>query len=231
MKRLFATLVISGLLQIHTAYSADVSVPHTFAAGSPAVAAQVNENFQTLANAINTLSARIYGTSCSSAITQDTDFAIISFGVGIGAGANFLHTETDLIKGDVCIKTDGSLKFSGKSYKYVEVNGPSADINQAIHTYDAIPGNDPQGELENLTGTYTLNSACELAINIDGDSIIMNMNSSLTMGVGGTGEKNELCNDGSDCAPGSGPDVGDSYFRDIILLVRKGSGATFCSTP
>ena len=41
------------------AASAQVSVPNTFSAGTPARAADVNANFQTLVNAINDLSSRV----------------------------------------------------------------------------------------------------------------------------------------------------------------------------
>ena len=49
----FAALVLAGTA------SAQVSVPNTFAAGTPARAAEVNANFQALVTAMNSLSTRV----------------------------------------------------------------------------------------------------------------------------------------------------------------------------
>lgn len=51
-------LMLCTLAAAPTAW-AQTTVPHTFAAGSPAKAGEVNANFQTLAAAINSLAARL----------------------------------------------------------------------------------------------------------------------------------------------------------------------------
>jgi len=59
MSRTFAVLVALVSSILGGPASAQVTVPNTFAAGSPARASEVNANFQALATAINNLGARV----------------------------------------------------------------------------------------------------------------------------------------------------------------------------
>lgn len=228
----FRLLSLSVLLNAG-ALHAEVTIDtlHSFNAGEPAVASQVNENFQALASAINGIKDRLDGVDCSSAITENLDFKFFSFGVGIGGGSSFMQAESDIMKGDLCIKTDGTLSLKDTNFHWVEVVGPPASFTKK----DIDPGDsDPDGDLQTTDLYYTLNNGCVFKVGTTSGftdpMMVFHMNSSMTMGVGGSGDKNELCEGGIDCASGSDQDVGDSYFKDIIVLVRKGSGATYCDS-
>ena len=225
-------LLFLGAVYPATVLADDVTVPHTFVAGTPASASEVNANFQALVTAINDLQQTLASTTCSS-LTSDLDFKLLSFGVGLGAGDSFLHSESGIGEIDACLKADGNLALQGTLEVFTEVNGPQ-NLAEAIHHEIAETGNDPEGDLVSGTIPYTLNTDCSIVVAasaIDADTdLTVHMNPALTMGVGLLTEKMELCNDGSDCNSGSGADVGDAYFKEMIVMVRKGPGATFCAS-
>ena len=213
--------------------AADVTVPHQFTAGTVAQAEQVNENFQALADAINSINQRLSQSACAEPITTDLDYKFVYLGVGVGGGANFVHVENDSSTADVCLKTDGTFVYQGRSTFYTEINGPQPTVSELIEHVEATTGNDPGGELETFTFNYQLNADCSLdliPLNQGDPELTIQMDRSLSMGVGATPEKAELCEGGNECSPTDEEYRGDSYLADMFILLRKGEGATFCSS-
>jgi hypothetical protein len=229
-KLIALAISIASLTPTSPALASDAAVPHTFVAGTPASAAEVNANFQALVDEINALKAAIGATACGT-VDAALDYEVISFGVGIGAANNALYNEAGVIRNDACLKPDGTLQIQGTLDSYTWTFGPLPNGNEAINHSFAEPGNDPEGELGTETLSYTLDTDCSLVVPIpDGGTLKVQMDRGLNMGVGVLTEKNELCSDGSDCASGSGADIGDNYYHELVVLVRKGAAASYCAS-
>lgn len=67
MKKLIIASILSALAT--TSIAADISIPNTFSSGTPAVAAEVNENFSVLATESNSQNVRINALETSSVIS------------------------------------------------------------------------------------------------------------------------------------------------------------------
>jgi hypothetical protein len=74
-------IAVACMLSLPVALNAEVTVPNAFTSGEPAVAGEVNQNFQTLADAINTLESSTGGDSSVPAVGA-------SFQIPRGTGEN-----------------------------------------------------------------------------------------------------------------------------------------------
>jgi hypothetical protein len=107
--RAFAlTLTTLAALAGSQAAQAEIIIPYTFAAGSPAKAGEVNANFQSLANAISSLSARLdktEGKLNSADLVGTYRFQSLQTELNAGVSNNVRVYTYD---GTVTLKADGS---------------------------------------------------------------------------------------------------------------------------
>ncbi len=109
---------------------AQVSVPNTFTDGTPALAAEVNENFQTLAAAVNssecaTSADVVCNTSCPAAPACDT---LGSYNQGFAAGGNGVDIASD--NAAVCTTAGGTYDAGADSCS-VDITTDNAAIAAA----------------------------------------------------------------------------------------------------
>jgi hypothetical protein len=108
--RAFA-LTLAALAGSHAA-QAEIIIPYTFAAGSPAKAGEVNANFQSIASAISSLSARLDKTE-GKLTTADLvgTYRFQSVQTELNAG-NSNNVRVYTFDGTVTLKLDGSASFT-----------------------------------------------------------------------------------------------------------------------
>ena len=96
---------------------AEVAVPNTFTTGSPAVAADVNENFSVLATAINDLAARVEALEAapglSSGVPVAGRYSLISTGTQFYRTGTYVELEDRLMRGRLEIYTDNTWLLTG----------------------------------------------------------------------------------------------------------------------
>jgi len=122
MKHLIKTMMAAGIiLGLQSAYAAPLTIPNTFTANSPAVAADVNANFTATATAVNDIEARLAALE----VVTDTNinvnpfqkmagnWAMVSslFGSRLG-GQNFVEVYRDTQSGTMIINADGTFSVS-----------------------------------------------------------------------------------------------------------------------
>lgn len=126
-------LIAVGALVCMSAQAADVTIPNKFTAGTPARAAQVNDNFSALASAVNTMNARL--SALESAVTSADVIGTYDFnGMRIqkGAETGFVSIGSYITEGRMVIHADGSCTFSGVWSAGTE----------AITNLDSVPAGD-----------------------------------------------------------------------------------------
>lgn len=121
----FAALVLAGTA------SAQVSVPNTFAAGTPARAAEVNANFQALVTAMNSLSTRVSkleGNIVSSDLVGT--YTVNQFQTELGASSSTSAGRVAVYTGGgtVTFAVDGSATWSGQTELGHQLNLPSLTL-------------------------------------------------------------------------------------------------------
>lgn len=89
--------------------SAQVTVPNTFTAGAPAKAAEVNANFQALASAINTLTARVAKLD-GQAVAADLvgTYAVNGIQTGLTPGTGGGHVSAVTYQGTITLAANGT---------------------------------------------------------------------------------------------------------------------------
>jgi len=129
MKNLIKTMIAAGMiLGLQSAYAAPLTIPNTFTANSPAVAADVNTNFAAAKTAVDDNDARIAALDARIAaleVVTDTNinvnpfqkmagnWAMVSslFGSRLG-GSNFVEVYRDTQSGTAIINADGTFSVS-----------------------------------------------------------------------------------------------------------------------
>ena len=90
-------VLLGGLLANYAATADELTTPHTFAAGEPAVAADVNENFSAVEAAVNDNNARIAALEGSSGATfQASNMIDFATGVDVAGAGTLLRDETSV---------------------------------------------------------------------------------------------------------------------------------------
>ena len=88
---------LGGLLASYAATADELTTPNTFAAGEPAVAAEVNDNFIAVETAVNDNNARIAALEGTSGSTfQASGLIVFSTGVDVGGAGTLLRDETSV---------------------------------------------------------------------------------------------------------------------------------------
>lgn len=231
------TTFLSALALSTTSFGGSLDLGADFQAGQVASAAEVNAKFQAIEDAINTIQDQLDGTHCSNGDVVG-DYKLIELSVGRGGGDNFLHSEHEHLKADFCFQANGSVRtFNAEDtfMKFVEASGPqsAADPKNPVEVVRIESSNNDPNLLESFSGTYALSGGCRLDITVNNETFKIHMNSALTMGVGVGGGKNELCENYDtlgECDSNSSRDVGDSHHAELFVLVKKGPGATYCSS-
>lgn len=125
------------------------TVPNTFTPGTPARAAEVNENFQTLATAINNLAARV--TKLEGGPTTDADvigtYKASNLQIGLLQVANVANQEVEAIsyEGTITFAANHtfSFTFAGKEN---DADGPDTD-NGTVNGTWSLANNDVTASL------------------------------------------------------------------------------------
>jgi hypothetical protein len=90
-------VILGGLLASYAATADELTTPNTFAAGEPAVAADVNENFSAIETAVNDNNARIAAMEGAGGATfQASNLIVFSTGVDAGGAGTLLRDETSV---------------------------------------------------------------------------------------------------------------------------------------
>lgn len=201
MKNVNSKLNIAAIVSLlvlcgGVAQAGQVGVMNTFSSGSPAVAADVNANFDAQTTAINDNDTRIAaleaalanltGDQCATGsvsgqykvVTQETmlsnnetlwDPADPTIGnIGFN-GARLMVS-----KGDLTINSDNTFTFVETHLDEVEVYTGSAPVSW-FTTVDSTP----------VTGTYTIDATCKVTLTLPDASILeMHMTPDLSSGIG-----------------------------------------------
>lgn len=126
-KRRILSLILGITLVPLAVWATSITKPHTFTSGTPAVAAEVNENFDTLFTAINHLDLTNWSTSSAGTVAYKGEIRTIDSTSNSrlwGQGRpNAVRYGTTGIEAGLC--TNGSIKF-GLSKGIVDWAGVSA---------------------------------------------------------------------------------------------------------
>jgi len=146
-------LVVAGFIFLNNVQASDLTIPNTFTAGTPAIAAEVNANFSDTEAAVNSKQDRVTG-ACNPeesirAINADGsvvcevdsdsggDISEITAGAGLtGGGSN----------GTVTLSLTGAVSVHGNAFKHGALPGTSGcdlrDIIGGHSYYEASSGTD-----------------------------------------------------------------------------------------
>lgn len=156
-------LLALSLVALSCGVSAQTSIPNTFAAGTPARAAEVNANFQALATAINTLTTRVAKLEGSGLTAADIagTYAVTGMQMGLipsvgtpGAGTNQGLLESISYSGTLTLTagggaggtSSGNVTEAKNSLRWVfNPTGPSLTTTLT-----------PSTQSEALSGSWTL---------------------------------------------------------------------------
>ena len=110
-----STILAAGVALCGVSFAGSVTIPHSFTSGGTAVAAEVNDNFNTVSNAVN-----------------DNDTRITNNSVGISANSNNISANTSDIQSNTTAIQGNSSKITNLENKvgaltYVSVNARNFD--------------------------------------------------------------------------------------------------------
>lgn len=197
----------------------DFAVTNQFQADTPAVAAEVNQNFNDVAAAINALTDRVAaleavnnGSDCADGRTSGA-YDLVAYRVALGRapgndGPDYIHFELEYEEFDVCLHSDGTAWAKVTRRKDVgEDNSVDTTIGQV------------------LTGTYSLSSTCALTLNVPQgeDPVYLSGTPSLETFTGGETDFDDLIYQGQD--------VGDSNGQTLFVMTKTMPGADHQCTP
>jgi len=186
MKNLIKTMIAAGMiLGLQSAYAAPLTIPNTFTANSPAVAADVNTNFTAAKAAVDDNDARITALETQIAALQvvtDTNNGVLTLQKAAGnwamvsntfgylvPGAGVVEFNRDVKYGTVIVNADGTFT--------VTFNGGS----EVIAALNAAPG---------LTGTFTNRTSGAVGSTFNGVFTNTGNNLTATVTVPGLGNIN-----------------------------------------
>ena len=167
--KMMMTIVLT--LVVQSVYAAPLTIPNTFTANSPAIAADVNANFSATAAAVNDIEARL---AALEAVTDTNNsvntlqkaagnWAIISNTFdSVKPGRNFVEIRREVSYGTMTINANGSfsLSFTGGNDLTVglkNIEFPFVDpYGNTIMLYDQdVQYVDIASTLSTVTGTFT----------------------------------------------------------------------------
>lgn len=221
MRAIVLTLSI-GLVTASSVWAEEFVVPNAFVANTPAVASEVNANFDAIAAAINGLAARVDALEAPSASSDcalgrlEGYYRIISLESELGAvysggwNVDGMSTRHE----GICFRADHTYEGEGISH---------TDVTRGTGGYGVTPqwynDSDPVGE--RFVGTYTLTPDCTLTANYVEDgtvgSAVFHGDATADLFIGTSTENEYLENDG---VP-----VGDSWYTSLMLLIRQPASA------
>lgn len=197
----------------------DFAIPNQFQADTPAVADEVNQNFNEIAAAINALAGRISalealntGNDCTDGRTSGA-YDGIAYEVSLGRapgddGPDHISFEMAYEEFDVCLHSDGTawVKFTRRK-NVNEDNSVDTTIGQI------------------LTGTYSLSSTCKLTLNVPAgeDPVHLSATPSLETFIGGETSFDDLVYQEQD--------VGDINGQMLLVMVKTQPGTDHECTP
>lgn len=139
--RNFSTAAMLALALLGGSASAQVSVPNTFAAGTPARAADVNANFQALVNAVNGLTSRVSKLEGQvTAADLAGTYAIHQFQTELGGGVSQRVAVYTSSAATLTLAADGTGSVSSVATQGHQLNLPSGSLLPRSDT-------DPAGSL------------------------------------------------------------------------------------
>ena len=133
-------LVVTLCVFLSAAVNAQVTVPNTFTAGTPAKASEVNANFQALVTAVNSLTARV-GKLEGQVTAADLagTYSLHQFQTELGGGvAQRVATYTSNGTATVTLAANGAVTISSVTSQGHQLNLPGG-------TLTAINANEPAG--------------------------------------------------------------------------------------
>lgn len=177
-----------------TALATTVTVPHTFVAGAPAVAADVNANFTALVNAINDLETRLgkqEGGALTAADIAGTYKAVFvesgTMGQSSAGGSGSFGSTSGGSESTVVMNANGTFTFSGsnKQTTTTVICSTTGQVTRPI-CGDGVNSQNDDNAADSGSGSWTLDSGGRsITLTPQGDSAInLQMSKAADMGVG-----------------------------------------------
>lgn len=203
MRYPFAGFLIFHFFIFSTTVLAQTTVPHTFTAGSPAKASEVNANFAALVTAVNALAARVSALENPPAATVASvagTYKSTSLEVGVsggvtGGGGTQASVTGGSFSGTVVLGAGGDVTFTSDGN---ETRGNVDSFNTAPHSHGCSPGctiSDTQSGTtttaavtrfsgpESFTGTWTVTNGEVVITTTDGVTRLLPASGKLLIGV------------------------------------------------
>lgn len=172
------SIIALSLLILSASASAQISVPNTFAAGDPARAADVNDNFQALVTEINALSSRV--TKLEGQVTSSDlvgTYTINQFQSELGDGG---HVAAYTGGGTVTLAADGTGTISGNTELGYQLSVPGGSLTaiDRPQATESFSWSLTDGTLTAFGGTFSVAVGGRLLVRtsanpVDGTNVIL----------------------------------------------------------